>query len=221
MVVYYLHHDALRAARFACDAHLWSGAHSAVQLLSNAWHELNGAYLPLESNHPYAALFASRTPPARSGQPERQTSAPDPLYAEFSGDKRYWLLMGQRIGGYMHAEHPNCVWARASTGNYLWVHAWGTECAREYQFRTGKRHPATPTLWTLEALPPHLMDGSDQTEPMPVVPHPVVVDGCYDAVQSYREYYVNHKQPMLKYTRRDPPPWLVLDSSGVYTLSSL
>lgn len=35
-----------------------------------------------------------------------------------------------------------------------------------------------------------------------------ITDGFYDTVPSYRNYYMQRKQQLLKWTKRDPPPWL-------------
>lgn len=224
VVLYYLDHDPVLAAQYACDAHVRSGLLSAVTMLSTAWHEpFNSAYLPIEERAPYAKLFQRRVPPPRYGaDPQPVVNAPDPYFTEYQGNRPYWLLMGQRIGDTMFAPHLNCEWARAAGGNYRWVHAWGVALADEYELRFEARSSCLPLLWTLEAVPPNLIEDEEGTEPTPVVEADcqVIVDGYYDAPASYRTYYVNCKQALLQWTRRAAPPWLVKNSAGRYVLNT-
>jgi hypothetical protein len=48
----------------------------------------------------------------------------------------------------------------------------------------------------------------------------VSVDGMYDAVASYRNYYVTVKGYLLKWTRRRPPAWLPWPVHGTRELES-
>lgn len=215
VVLYYLDHDPAQAARYSLDVHLSSGAASAVIALSNVWHAVNPEHLPLDLESPYGGLFARRSPPAKAGQATLQAEHPDRFYEERSGDRTYWLLMGQRIGGLTWQDHPNSLWAAAGAANYRWAHAYGVACAHEHKYRFGYYPSTLPQLWTLEALPPQLLkDEEAQTAPTPIVPGDSIVlddDGYYDTVESYRQYYRLHKQALFHWYRRGPPTWLQED----------
>lgn len=220
LALYYLAHDPAEAARAACDYHVRAGWTAALGLLGNAWHRLNPLYLPLAraDSAPYGHLFMRRVLPARRPGATLQGPAADPFYEEFLSQS-YWLVLGQRIPDPVHTEHPYNTWLAGGTGNYRWVWAWGMALADEHLYRWGRYPTDLPLVWTLEAAPPGLPE-APQTEPVPVGAgdSAVVVDGCYDAVASYRAAYVADKQPILKWTRRALPPWLVRDSSGLFSL---
>lgn len=210
VVLYYLDHDPVLCARWLCDWHLPAALTSAVAMLTNAWHAVNPAYLPLEQPGKYGHLFARRAPVSGPEWGTLQQKNKDAFYEEF-GSEFYWVALGQRIKPPFHPDHPNCAWAGAAGGNYRWVvaHAWALVEEAKYRFN---RTPAElPYLFTLEAEPPQLWQDEEATEPPPAVPPEcaVTVDGYFDTPASYKEYYAAKKQPILKWTRRAPPPWLV------------
>lgn len=209
--LYYLDSDPVAAARAVCDVHVPLGLGAAVKVLSAAWHQHNPMEHELDKALPYGHLIRRRTPPASRAQATPQDHPPDPLYEEQPGERSYYLLCGQRIHRPEHTEHALAVWARASVDNYGWVWAYGLALSMEHQYRWRHPHPLTPVLWALEHTPPNLPEGL--TQPAPEVPPEcqVITEGCYDTPASYRAYYVAHKQALMKWTRRAPPSWLVLD----------
>ncbi len=220
VTLHYLDVDPALAARAACDYHVRAGLRAAVVMLAAAWHQVNPMYTPLDAEPAYGHLFARRVLPPRSPQATLHERSWDPFYVEELG-RSYWLLCGQKLPDRpAHADHPYCIWARSTAGNYRWVWAWGTALAAEHKHRWGALPPELPLLWTLEPAPPGTPD-EPAAEPVPLGTGDatVIVDGYYDAVQSYRAAYVADKQPILKWTRRAPPPWLVQDpNSGLFSL---
>ncbi len=186
--VFYLDHDPAAAARAHCDRHVVKMILETAQLLSAAWHVV--APKMVESGW---------FPPQGDVRPGN-----DPV------GWHAFRLAGQRIYAPSHLNHPCAVWARASTGNYEWLWRLGMELCAEYTHRYGKRHATEPILWTLEAMPPRLPQGP-QTEPPTAMPEElqVVVDGYVDAVLSYRNYYLEAKTQLLKWSKREPPEWVI------------
>ena len=212
MALYYLDHDPQAAARYALDAHLAAGQVCAVTALSNAWHRVNPGYLPLDLKAPYDGLFLRRSSPPRGTQATLQQPNPDPFYEERAGDPTYWLLKGQRIGMQAWEAAPGSLWAAATALQYGWVYAYGVALAHEHKYRFGYFTAALPQLWTLEGAPPHLLsEEGNFTAPVPIVPGDCIVldeDGCYNTVESYRQYYRLHKQALFAWHRRGEPAWL-------------
>lgn len=209
LALYYLSHDPAGVAPQLLDAHLTGAAQKAVTILSNAWHELNPTYLPIDEISPVAALFARRSPAALMRHPTLQADPPDAFYVEFSGDLPYWLLKGQRIGEFRYDVHSNSRWAQSCAEAYRWVHAYGVAAEVEFHRRFNRHTLMLPQLWTLEDPPPGL-SAAPLTQPDPIVPADCLVldsDGMYDTIESYRQYYRLHKTALYKWTRTTPPDW--------------
>lgn len=202
--VLYLDRDPVAAAQAHTDFHVVTGVRHAVQLLSNAWHELlNPMYQQIEEADDYPQTFTRH--PGR-GEPK------DLGFPELKGEPSYWMLFGQRILQLAHQGHPHSVWAMGNRLQYDWVHAYAIALCEEHSLRFGKPHPMQPLAWTLELVPAPISSAkADFSEPAPVVPERcLVLDGeYYDAIASYRNYYVLEKQPLLKWTRREPPEWIL------------
>lgn len=204
--VYYLDPSPIRAAEYHCDRHVLKGILDAAVLLSTAWHELhNPNNRALDEPGDYDPAFRHVVPPPR-GQTWDVRGA-DPFYS-INDSRTYWTLCGQKVLNAQYANHPVSLWVRAAEGNYAWVQALGTSLCAEHYARFRRRHALEPVLWTLEIVPPALE--GPQTEPPPVMPEhcKVEVDGYWDAVASFRNYYAMDRQPLLQWTRQSPPPWL-------------
>lgn len=212
--VFMLDHDPALAARAHVDRHVVKMILETAQLLSTAWHCLsNEAWFPLaddpaddpaETVTPWIANIVH--PACRDG------STPRPVFkAEGEVPYAHWELFSQKVYTRTHQDHPSAVWARSLGGNYSWLWKLGIALCDEYKYRYGKTHATLPVLWTLEALPPPLVESAGQwDEAPPVMPEEVRVvrDGYYDAVSSYRNYYANSKVRLYSWTRRGPPAWL-------------
>lgn len=114
-------------------------------------------------------------------------------------------LMGKE-GAYRttHKNHPVTVWARQSLDNYLWVCDYGQYLCDEYTYRFSKKHKSEPLIKYMRYNRPNF-DFRDMTE------HPVCVpDYCKTncPIESYRNYYINEKQHLFKWKKRDIPEWI-------------
>lgn len=179
--------DPDAAARFHCDAHVVKMVLEVGQLLSTAWHVVS----------PNLVEEVFVPPPYTKGVAR--------------GEQPWWAaaLGGQRIYRTSHASHPIAEWVRLNTATYEWTWRLGVALAAEYTRRYKRLHAAEEVLWALEGPPPRLREGA-LVQPAPAVPEPLCVSSgdYYDTVASYRNYYVEGKQRLLRWTRREAPEWL-------------
>jgi hypothetical protein len=187
--VYYLDHDPVLAAQMHCDDHVGKGVVEAAQLLSAA-------------HHVHGHVSTEWSPFVKDIELPRRS---DPVA---------FMLSGQRVYPPELLNHACTEWARESSSNYDWLWRLGCALLDEYELRYKHKHPARPVLWTLESQPP--LPLLDQTEPPCMMPEEckVAIDGMYDAVASYRNYYVTAKGYLLQWTRRRPPAWLLPAHDG-------
>jgi hypothetical protein len=103
-----------------------------------------------------------------------------------------------------HINHPCCVWARESLSNWVWLRDLGIALYNEYKYRyNDKMHKAGEVILTLEK--PSIPDNGLTKQPQ------VMPEYCrrMDVVEAYRNYYIQEKQHILKYTRKAIPEWLI------------
>lgn len=130
-------------------------------------------------------------------------------------DKRGILKLGshlKRLAKPTHYEHKCSRWARQTRANYEWLCDLFDALLVEYTYRYGKIHaysrmsaafkkdaPKIPrgelTVWAL-AMPDYLAQANNHLE----------------AVERYRDYYAWYKWHIWRWTKRDPPPWLIDNS---------
>lgn len=113
-----------------------------------------------------------------------------------------------------YVNHPCTKWARATLGNFRWLCLHGEALWREFDHRFGGMHASYERIIApLRDLAYNSFDYSDVT----MTPFATAMPDCYkvpgDAVQSYRDYYLNEKiKPDSKWTGRDRvadlPSWL-------------
>lgn len=211
--VFMLDHDPGAAARAHCDKHVVKMIVETAQLLSTAWHELaNAQYMPLAddpADDPVTPWLVYHVAPALTGKEQPPVSRKSEAAGE--APDSWWLLHNQRIYARTHQNHPCAVWVRSLGGNYLWAWRLGMALCEEYHHRYGKRHKTELVMWTLEAIPPPLIETSAEwSEAPPAMPEEcrVIAGDFYDTVASYRSYYIQRKLPIITYTRRAPPRWL-------------
>lgn len=217
--IFMLDHDPVAAAAAHCDKHVVKMILETAQLLSTAWHRLhNPMFFGSEEKVTYAGLIERVVPPALYRTPELTGLSKDGGVS--TGDKPFYLLLGQRIYGDTHANHPSAVWSREYGGNYVWLWRLGMALLDEYTRRYGKVHKTAAVMWTLESVPPALLPTvKTWTEATPAMPDEckVIADGFYDSVASYRKYYVDKKQALL-FWKTQPPNWVTYKGTA-YELS--
>jgi hypothetical protein len=106
-----------------------------------------------------------------------------------------------------HKKHPCVLWAGRSLENWLWLQKLTYELNKEYQYRfsSPKPHKSAVVAGQLKApeLPSFRLTPFAQA-----MPEKRRVDG--DAMKAYRQFYIHEKQHLLKYTKREPPAWLMI-----------
>lgn len=101
-----------------------------------------------------------------------------------------------------HKNHPCSIWCRKSLSNWLFLKELALELCKEYTYRYGKIHKCQSVM---ENLPlPNLEDKG-------LTPLPNCMDKeyiiCDDVIINYRNYYVNGKTNIAKWSKRDKPFW--------------
>ena len=103
-----------------------------------------------------------------------------------------------------HKNHPCSVWARESIENYIWLCDLGMALCREYSHRYNKTHKSQAVIeWCYNNLP-NLPELGDITPFALAMPDECKTD---DPVESYRRYYMMHKQSLANWKMRDIPKW--------------
>jgi hypothetical protein len=130
--------------------------------------------------------------------------------------KRYRLLNPQ-VDSFLysatHINHPSAVWCRSHYQQYKWLAELTKELCIEYTYRYGKVHKCEQmglVDWFLQNSPKNIHAHFNWHLPTPAMPDDCKVPG--DVVQSYRNYYNNHKQRMHswsgKVNSRAIPSWI-------------
>jgi hypothetical protein len=104
-----------------------------------------------------------------------------------------------------HRNHPSAVWARSSVENYNWLADHLHGLLQEYTHRYGKKHATGRMMYDIQSPPKNLTEW-DWTTPPLCMPDDYRVGGLVD---SYREYYRKGKSNLHKWTKREPPSWIL------------
>jgi hypothetical protein len=104
-----------------------------------------------------------------------------------------------------HVNHPSNIWVRNSNDNYRWLYKHFRELCHEYTRRYGKVHMTEEKLKGQLWFSPKNID---QVQPLTEFAQ-AMPDSCKtdDPVQAYRQYYIQEKKYMAKWTNRDVPSW--------------
>lgn len=104
-----------------------------------------------------------------------------------------------------HVNHPCAVWLRESVANYMWTYSLFRELSREYTYRYGKDHKSWILLGDILSSPPANIPDCGPTPMALAMPDKYK---CPFPVHAYRDYYCGDKARMLKWTKRETPPWV-------------
>ncbi len=194
MNLFVLSTDVAEAARFHLDKHVIKMLLEACQLLYTAHWAF--AYPELLAQKSAVGLSRAQkvllVPESLATAPRSKMRPEEPGYRP------------------CHIHHPCAKWVRESFGNYMWAAGLAIALAMEYEYRwPGKPHHECfyHAAW-LASHPPAGLTG-DRTSFVQAMedrfkdPDPVV---------AYRRYYVISKgeeRGMWKYTKRDPPVFVI------------
>lgn len=136
------------------------------------------------------------------------------ILSESGRKKKVWKLTNSDTDRLLysatHCNHPCAIWVRESIANYNWLSKLLKHLCKEYTFRYGKVHKVERDglLDLLYYKHPENIKFGIMTEPALAMP-----DDCKnaDVVQSYRSYYINHKNHLAqwngKVNERKVPFW--------------
>jgi hypothetical protein len=105
--------------------------------------------------------------------------------------------------GWRH--HPCAKWTAASLANYRWLLAHANGLGAEYQHRYGRTHKlkADGMLAKLAEVSPPIPDAG-------LTPFAEATGDIHEGepIMTYRRYYLEHKNHLMVWTRREPPDWV-------------
>lgn len=102
-----------------------------------------------------------------------------------------------------HQNHPIAKWVRESRDNWVWLRIYTLVLYGEYKYRYHNRDHRAGEFARCMKTPKLPKIGLTR---MPcAMPDQYKVDSV---VQSYRNYYIGEKLPIIKYTNRPTPDWL-------------
>ena len=107
-----------------------------------------------------------------------------------------------------HINHPCTKWVRNSLSNYKWLLELITSLNDEFKFRYNKtiNHKSYDSIKNLPL--PNVKD-IGLTPWSLAMPDEYKIDN--NPIQSYKNYYLNAKSNILKYTNRIPPSFIIYD----------
>ncbi len=100
--------------------------------------------------------------------------------------------------------NPCTVWARATSGNYLWLYNLFINLCKEYTFRFGKIHSSQKRLeHCLSFIPVYIPNGNITKL------HQAMPERCKHPrdIQAYHNYYNMEKTYFAKWTVANVPHW--------------
>lgn len=103
----------------------------------------------------------------------------------------------------VHLNHPCSVWIRSSKSNWDYLESLLSTLNEEYRYRWNNGDHKTFTVLSRLEEPQNLPERGFLDPPL-AMPDSCKIGGVVD---SYREYYKNHKDHLAEWTRREQPNW--------------
>jgi hypothetical protein len=200
MNIFYLSNDPADCAKQHCDAHIRKMIVEYAQMLSTA-HRLCDGHLA-RLGYVDAKTDKHRYKDVRLLADE---------FAEVTTDEngKYKVaIRNKQCYSVTHANHPQSIWTRTSSGNYLWLLQLLEECLKEYTFRWGKVHATTSQMPFLRNTPKNIRI-AEFVRPTATMPDEYKQNylGSPDVIASYKNFYVGSKSRFAKWTKREVPTW--------------
>jgi hypothetical protein len=105
-----------------------------------------------------------------------------------------------------HVNHPCAKWARGSLGNYNWLYEYFIELCKEYTYRYEKTHLTEKKLGKILKTPPKNLKSKDLTPFAQAMPDKYKNS---DVTKAYRKYYINDKNHLADWKKREKPLWFI------------
>ena len=184
MNIFYLHTETRLCAEWHVDKHTVKMILEYSQLLSTAHRLLDGTM----------SIGKSKT----------------------GRNVKRWILSDDRdsiIYNATHINHPSAIWTRESIHNYTWLHNLLNDLCIEYTHRYGKIHKVESSglLTKLKTPPKNISSIKTFTEPPPAMDKKFIIytNDIINSSLSYKNYYINGKSHLAKWTKRDKPNWFI------------
>ncbi len=103
-----------------------------------------------------------------------------------------------------HVNHPCSKWVRSSINNYKWLVKMTSALNDEYKYRFN-HNVNHKSFDVIESLPTPDLPNIPRTRFARAMPDKCKIGD--DVVASYRKYYNDEKQNIMKWTNRDTPKW--------------
>lgn len=105
-----------------------------------------------------------------------------------------------------HKNHPCTKWVNSGKDNYEWLVKHWLSLMSEYTHRYSKNHKCESLKPLLISSPINMYEYS--------TPFICAMDDAYkisnDVVENYRNYYNTGKSHLFKWTKRNPPDWIII-----------
>jgi len=108
-----------------------------------------------------------------------------------------------------HKNHPCAVWARATSGNYMWLERHLQGLLHEYTYRYGRTHKTERTVLPILLALPIPAPAGPRTPFAQAMPEEYQSE---DPVASYRAYYRGAKADIARWSHTKPPSWWASES---------
>ena len=180
MNIFYIDQDPKVCAEQMVDKHVVKMILETAQLLSTAHRILDGVE------------YVGQSPSGRKAKRWR-----------LSDDRETTLYSAT------HINHPSAVWCRQSLANYDWLYRHFIALLKEYTYRYGKTHKCDAMASGIFGLgiPPKNIPRVSFTPVWEAMAPEYIISN--DSVTNYRNYYKSGKTHLHKWTKRQPPEWLV------------
>lgn len=106
-----------------------------------------------------------------------------------------------------HKNHPCTLWAGESYDNLWWLYNLSVELCNEYTYRYNKVHKTAAVIERCKSYF-NKLEFPLYEFTTPALAMPDQYKNKFSAVDSYRQYYLNDKKDLLKYTKREKPRWI-------------
>lgn len=184
MNIFHLDKDPVVAAKMMCDKHVVKMIIEYAQLMSTAHRILDGEE------------YYDKT---KNGRKIKR-----------------WRLRGEAEERLLykasHVNHPSNIWVRENNENYRWLYKHFRALCAEYTHRYGKVHLTEQKLkGQLWFSPKNINQVGKMTRFAQAMPDHCKMD---DPVEAYRNYYIQEKSYMAKWTNRAVPEWFQLEESA-------
>lgn len=106
-----------------------------------------------------------------------------------------------------HINHPSTIWARQSSGNYIWLRDLFFRLSKEYEKRYNRQHATFKKLMEPLSTPPKTVSHANKEFVPSMLAMPDDSKNQNSVIESYRRYYIDHKRNIAKWKSGHIPPW--------------